>query len=115
MKTGSFETQEFLLTAEKIPEEKEVLRELLVYAKGTKWEQIIMERIGEIENKKYCFLLILAVLCSGCVSSKEFEGKLDGLEKDILLVGSVELSPALREGEQKDPGQPYRDFGKMIQ
>jgi len=49
------------------------------------------------------FAVFTFVLLTGCLSSKEFTGDAAALGNDVVIVGSIELSPPLRDGEQDFP------------
>jgi hypothetical protein len=50
--------------------------------------------------KSLLVVLIVAQFCVGCVSSKEFNGAISDLGDNIVLTGSIEIIPPLKEGEQ---------------
>jgi len=58
------------------------------------------------------FIVVVYLLCS-CISSREFKGDIDRLKDDeVILVGCVELIPALEEVEQEFHaigGEHYRN------
>ena len=49
-KGGSFGSDKFEMTVLKKPTEKQVLRKLLKYAKGTKWKKMIQQRIKRLRK-----------------------------------------------------------------
>jgi hypothetical protein len=55
--------------------------------------------------KLTCLYTFITFLICSCISSGEFEGDINSLKDDeIILVGSIELIPPLEEGEQKVGG-----------